>query len=63
MAEPTYRVLEILAQLLVLATGTRITYVGEENVPDQGGAVVAINHTAMSIGCRPRWPCIVGVAG
>lgn len=34
MAEPTYRVLEILAQLLVLATGTRITYVGEENVPD-----------------------------
>lgn len=46
MAEPTYRVLEILAQLLVLATGTRITYVGEENVPDQGGAVVAINHTS-----------------
>ncbi len=44
--EPTYRTLEILAQLLVLATGTRITYLGEENVPDQGGAVIAINHTS-----------------
>lgn len=63
MAEPTYRVLEILAQLLVLATGTRITYVGEENVPDQGGAVVAINHTSYVDWLPAAWPCIVGVAG
>ncbi|QUR69387.1 lysophospholipid acyltransferase family protein [Mycobacterium spongiae] len=46
MAEPTYRILEILAHLLVVTSGTRVTYVGEENVPDRGGAVVAINHTS-----------------
>jgi 1-acyl-sn-glycerol-3-phosphate acyltransferase len=46
MAEPTFRTLEILAQLVVLATGTRITYNGEENIPDRGGAVIAINHTS-----------------
>jgi len=46
MAEPTYRVCEILAKLLIRATGTRITYIGEENIPEQGGAVIAINHTS-----------------
>ncbi|POX88822.1 1-acyl-sn-glycerol-3-phosphate acyltransferase [Mycobacterium kansasii] len=46
MAEPTYRTLEILAKLLVLATGTRITYLGVENVPARGGAVVVVNHTS-----------------
>jgi 1-acyl-sn-glycerol-3-phosphate acyltransferase len=46
MAEPTFRALEILAQLVVLATGTRITFDGEENIPDRGGAVIAINHTS-----------------
>ena len=46
MAEPTFRTLEILAQLVVLATGTRITYGGEENIPDRGGAVITINHTS-----------------
>lgn len=46
MAEPTFRTLEILAQLVVLATGTRITYGGVENIPDRGGAVIAINHTS-----------------
>jgi 1-acyl-sn-glycerol-3-phosphate acyltransferase len=46
MAEPTFRTLEILAQLVVLATGTRITFSGEENIPDRGGAVIAINHTS-----------------
>jgi 1-acyl-sn-glycerol-3-phosphate acyltransferase len=44
--EPTFRALEILAQLVVLATGTRITYAGEENIPERGGAVIAINHTS-----------------
>ncbi len=46
MAEPTFRTLEILTQLIVLATGSRITYLGKENIPDHGGAVIAINHTS-----------------
>jgi len=46
MVEPTFRTLEIMAQLVVVATGTRITYRGEENIPEDGGAVVAINHTS-----------------
>ncbi|SOJ57999.1 1-acyl-sn-glycerol-3-phosphate acyltransferase [Mycobacterium simulans] len=46
MAEPTYRACEILAQFLVRITGTRITYIGEENIPERGGAVIAINHTS-----------------
>jgi 1-acyl-sn-glycerol-3-phosphate acyltransferase len=46
MAEPTFRTLEILARLLVFGTGTRITYSGLENIPDRGGAVIAINHTS-----------------
>jgi 1-acyl-sn-glycerol-3-phosphate acyltransferase len=46
MPEPTFRTLEILAQLIVVASGSRITYLGEDNIPDQGGAVIAINHTS-----------------
>jgi 1-acyl-sn-glycerol-3-phosphate acyltransferase len=46
MAEPTFRTLEILAQLVVLANGSRITYGGEQNIPERGGAVIAINHTS-----------------
>jgi 1-acyl-sn-glycerol-3-phosphate acyltransferase len=46
MVEPTFRTLEILTQLVVLASGSRISYAGEENIPDRGGAVVAINHTS-----------------
>jgi 1-acyl-sn-glycerol-3-phosphate acyltransferase len=46
MPEPTYRTLEILSQLGVFATGTRISYGGVENIPHRGGAVVAINHTS-----------------
>ena len=46
MAEPTFRALQILARLVVLATGTPITYSGEENIPDRGGAAIAINHTS-----------------
>jgi len=46
MAETTYRTMEIMAQTFLLATGARITYIGEENIPDRGGAVVAINHTS-----------------
>ncbi len=46
MVEPTFRTLEIASQLGVLATGTRISYSGVENIPERGGAVVAINHTS-----------------
>src|ERR1700758_3492654 len=46
MAEPVFRALEIAARLVVLATGTRITFEGEENIPERGGAVIAINHTS-----------------
>jgi 1-acyl-sn-glycerol-3-phosphate acyltransferase len=46
MAEPIFRTLEIVTQLGVWATGSRITYLGGENVPESGGAVMAINHTS-----------------
>ncbi|OBF88463.1 acyltransferase [Mycobacterium sp. 852002-51163_SCH5372311] len=46
MAEPVYRALEIIARLIVRANGTPITFTGEENIPDHGGAVIAINHTS-----------------
>lgn len=46
MVEPIFRTLEVLARLSVLATGTRISYRGEENIPESGGAVIAINHTS-----------------
>jgi len=46
MVEPTFRILEIASALGVLATGTRISYSGEENIPQHGGAVIAINHTS-----------------
>ncbi|MCG5432985.1 1-acyl-sn-glycerol-3-phosphate acyltransferase [Mycobacterium sp. MYCO198283] len=46
MAEPVYRSLELICRALVTIDGLRITYSGLENVPDTGGAVVAINHTS-----------------
>lgn len=33
MAEPTFRTLEMLAQLIVFASGSQITYLGQENIP------------------------------
>ncbi|MGZ8746249.1 MAG: lysophospholipid acyltransferase family protein [Mycobacterium sp.] len=43
--EPVFRMLEIACTAGVAASGSRITYLGLENYPDHGGAVVAINHT------------------
>jgi 1-acyl-sn-glycerol-3-phosphate acyltransferase len=43
--EPVFRTLEIVAKVAMRATGTRITYLGLENIPSTGGAVIAINHT------------------
>ncbi|MGH3724730.1 MAG: lysophospholipid acyltransferase family protein [Mycobacterium sp.] len=44
--EPVYRTIEIIAKTAVFATGTQITYRGLENIPDTGGAILAINHTS-----------------
>src|SRR5262245_40909898 len=44
--EPVFRTLEIAAKTLVRATGTKITWQGLENIPNTGGAVIAINHTS-----------------
>jgi 1-acyl-sn-glycerol-3-phosphate acyltransferase len=43
--EPVFRTLEIAATTAVRVTGTRITYRGLQNIPADGGAVIAINHT------------------
>lgn len=43
--EPVFRTLEIAARVAIRVTGTRITYLGLENIPATGGAVMAINHT------------------
>lgn len=42
--EPVYRSIEISAALAARMLGTRITYQGMENIPAEGGAVVAMNH-------------------
>jgi 1-acyl-sn-glycerol-3-phosphate acyltransferase len=44
--EPVFRTLEILATGVVAASGSRITFAGLENIPERGGAVIAINHTS-----------------
>jgi 1-acyl-sn-glycerol-3-phosphate acyltransferase len=46
MAEPVFRVLEILTTSLAATVGPKISYYGLENIPAKGGAVVAINHTS-----------------
>jgi 1-acyl-sn-glycerol-3-phosphate acyltransferase len=46
MAEPVFRVLEILTTSLARTVGPKISYYGLENIPSSGGAVVAINHTS-----------------
>jgi 1-acyl-sn-glycerol-3-phosphate acyltransferase len=44
--EPVFRALEIACSTGVAVSGTRITYLGLENIPYRGGAVIAINHTS-----------------
>ena len=44
--EPVFRTLEISVGAASRALGARITYLGLENIPAHGGAVVAINHTS-----------------
>jgi 1-acyl-sn-glycerol-3-phosphate acyltransferase len=44
--EPVFRTLEIAVSGATKAIGTQITYYGLENIPERGGAVIAINHTS-----------------
>jgi 1-acyl-sn-glycerol-3-phosphate acyltransferase len=44
--EPVFRTLEIAATGAVAVSGSHITYRGQENIPENGGAVIAINHTS-----------------
>src|SRR3954447_4643485 len=44
--EPVFRTLEIVASMAVRAAGAKITFEGLDNIPADGGAVVAINHTS-----------------
>ena len=42
--EPVYRGIEIAAAVAARTLGTSITYQGLENIPADGGAVIAMNH-------------------
>ncbi|MDT5013848.1 MAG: hypothetical protein QOD39_8 [Mycobacterium sp.] len=44
--EPVFRSLEIAVTVAVAMSGSRVTYQGLENIPERGGAVIAINHTS-----------------
>jgi 1-acyl-sn-glycerol-3-phosphate acyltransferase len=44
--EPVFRTLEIAVSLATRVLGNKITYQGLENIPERGGAVIAINHTS-----------------
>ncbi|MEO9329240.1 lysophospholipid acyltransferase family protein [Gordonia aurantiaca] len=44
--EPVYRALEIIANGLVRAQGVDLRYTGVQNIPETGGAVLAVNHTS-----------------
>jgi 1-acyl-sn-glycerol-3-phosphate acyltransferase len=44
--EPVFRTLEIAVSLATRVLGNKITFQGLENIPERGGAVIAINHTS-----------------
>jgi 1-acyl-sn-glycerol-3-phosphate acyltransferase len=46
MAEPVFRTLEIIIKAAIAVNGIKITFIGEANIPERGGAVVAMNHTS-----------------
>ncbi len=47
MAEPFFRLLEVVLPRLVAANqGPYLTFDGLENIPEHGGAVLAFNHTS-----------------
>lgn len=46
MAELFFRMMEIVVPPVVAANGIKVDYHGLENIPDHGGAVIALNHTS-----------------
>jgi 1-acyl-sn-glycerol-3-phosphate acyltransferase len=44
--EPVFRTLEIAVSSATRVLGNKITYQDLENIPERGGAVIAINHTS-----------------
>ncbi|BBX75521.1 1-acyl-sn-glycerol-3-phosphate acyltransferase [Mycobacterium shinjukuense] len=46
MAEPFFRMMEVLVPSIVALNGNKITYRGLENIPLRGGALIALNHTS-----------------
>lgn len=46
MSEPVYRPIILTAKALFAGLGLRFDVVGEDNIPREGGAVLAINHTS-----------------
>ncbi|SOJ57998.1 1-acyl-sn-glycerol-3-phosphate acyltransferase [Mycobacterium simulans] len=46
MAEPFFRMMEVLVPSIVALNGNKITYEGLENIPSSGGALVTLNHTS-----------------
>jgi 1-acyl-sn-glycerol-3-phosphate acyltransferase len=46
MPEPFYRLGELIVPPVVAMNGTKFTFHGLENIPQQGGAILAQNHTS-----------------
>lgn len=46
MREPFFRMMEIIVPPLVTANGIKVEFQGLENIPEHGGAVIALNHTS-----------------
>ncbi|MFV0494926.1 lysophospholipid acyltransferase family protein [Mycobacterium sp.] len=46
MAEPFFRFMEFFVPSAVALNGNKITYRGLENIPAEGGAIIALNHTS-----------------
>ncbi|MBS4728002.1 1-acyl-sn-glycerol-3-phosphate acyltransferase [Mycobacterium sp. SM1] len=46
MAEPFFRMMEIIVPPIVTVNGIKIKFEGLEHIPDRGGAVIALNHTS-----------------
>src|SRR5215208_6452864 len=44
--EPVFRTLEIAVSLATRVLGNKITFQDLANIPERGGAVIAINHTS-----------------
>ncbi|MGH3560397.1 MAG: lysophospholipid acyltransferase family protein [Mycobacterium sp.] len=46
MPEPFFRTMEVVLPLVARAYGLHVTFRGLENIPEDGGALVAVNHTS-----------------